>query len=399
FRARHLDVSVRLGGDQRKGLAAPARSRGSGQRPRRDRVGTRVSGECQARRGRLRASRAVASGDGRGTAPRAASRSARVATTQQHVTFAIAPTSVGRQLQCSDALAGRMMTKRVMTKTKETCYFATVAVGFAAFLALQQNGQAVRIGADAIGGVVSGPNGPEAGVWVIAETTDLPTKFVRIVVTDDQGRYVIPDLPKASYRVWARGYGLVDSPQAQAVPGAMLNLSAVVAPNPRAAAEYYPAGYWFSLMRVPVKSEFASTGADGNGMAPNVKSQAGWIRILKSGGCWACHQLGSKGTREIPKALGTFESSTGAWLRRLESSADYLPVLDPVHNTTSRVPLTVRDPNTQPAAGPPTQPSPYWGSEVLWTSKNNVHNPMFYERGRVWLTSTVRPPDNPPFCQ
>ncbi|PYO67545.1 MAG: hypothetical protein DMD69_10205 [Gemmatimonadetes bacterium] len=362
-----------------------------------------------------------------------------------------------------------------------------MAVGFAAFLALQQNGQAVRIGADAIGGVVSGPNGPEAGVWVIAETTDLPTKFVRIVVTDDQGRYVIPDLPKASYRVWARGYGLVDSPQAQAVPGAMLNLSAVVAPNPRAAAEYYPAGYWFSLMRVPAKGEFASTGADGNGMAPNVKSQAEWIRILKSGGCWACHQLGSKGTREIPKALGTFESSTAAWLRRLQSgqagsqmigtlsqlgakralamfadwtdriaagavpptpprpqgvernvvitewdwadpkaylhdevstdrrnptinangsiygslelSADYLPVLDPVHNTTSRVPLTVRDPNTQPAAGPPTQPSPYWGSEVLWTSKNNVHNPMFDERGRVWLTSTVRPPDNPPFCQ
>src|SRR5438093_11542683 len=123
--------------------------------------------------------------------------------------------------------------------------------------------QSVRTGADSVEGVVTGPNGPEAGVWVIAETTDLPTKFVRIVVTDDQGRYVIPDLPKASYRVWARGYGLVDSPQAQAVPGAMLNLSAVVAPNPRAAAEYYPAGYWFSLMRVPAKGEFASTGADG----------------------------------------------------------------------------------------------------------------------------------------
>src|SRR5439155_796236 len=166
---------------------------------------------------------------------------------------------------------------------------------------------AVARGLGAVGVALGFPGGgkaDEAGVWVIAETTDLPTKFVRIVVTDDQGRYVIPDLPKASYRVWARGYGLVDSPQAQAVPGAMLNLSAVVAPNPRAAAEYYPAGYWFSLMRVPAKGEFASTGADGNGMAPNVKSQAEWIRILKSGGCWACHQLGSKGTREIPKALG-----------------------------------------------------------------------------------------------
>src|SRR6059058_4769813 len=209
-----------------------------------------------------------------------------------------------------------------MTKTKETCYFATVAVGFAAFLALQQNGQAVRIGADAIGGVVSGPNGPESGVWVIAETTDLPTKFVRIVVTDDQGRYLIPDLPKATYAVWVRGYGLVDSPRTQAAPGKVLNLTAVAAPNPRAAADYYPAGYWFSLLRVPDKREFAaatSTGSDETHSAPAVKTQAEWLRIVKSGGCWACHQLGSKGTREIPKALGTFPSSVAAWERRLQS--------------------------------------------------------------------------------
>ena len=91
--------------------------------------------------------------------------------------------------------------------------------------------------------------GPEAGVWVIAETTDLPTKFVRIVVTDDQGRYLIPDLPKATYRVWVRGYGLVDSPKVKAAPGSALNLTAVTAPNARAAAQYYPAGYWFSLMQ------------------------------------------------------------------------------------------------------------------------------------------------------
>ena len=34
----------------------------------------------------------------------------------------------------------------------------------------------------------------------------------RIVVTDDRGRYLVPDLPKATYDVWVRGYGLVDSP-------------------------------------------------------------------------------------------------------------------------------------------------------------------------------------------
>src|SRR6266852_4157489 len=82
--------------------------------------------------------------------------------------------------------------------------------------AQQSHGEAISIGTDDIGGVVTGPNGPEAGVWVIAETADLPTKFVKIVVTDDSGRYVIPDLPKATFSVWVRGYGLVDSPPAQA---------------------------------------------------------------------------------------------------------------------------------------------------------------------------------------
>jgi len=79
---------------------------------------------------------------------------------------------------------------------------------------------AVAIDNDDIGGVVRGPNGPEAGVWVIAETTELPTKFAKIVVTDDQGRYVIPDLPpRVNYEVWVRGYGLVDSPKLRAKPG------------------------------------------------------------------------------------------------------------------------------------------------------------------------------------
>ena len=48
-------------------------------------------------------------------------------------------------------------------------------------------------------------------MWVIAETTETPTRFARIVVTDDRGRYVVPDLPQATYQVFVRGYGLVDS--------------------------------------------------------------------------------------------------------------------------------------------------------------------------------------------
>src|SRR5256712_9225462 len=212
-------------------------------------------------------------------------------------------------------------------RTHTASYVAVMVVGLAAFSTVprtrtpvhQPPEPAARSDGDTIGGVVTGPSGPEAGVWVIAETSELATKFVKIVVTDDQGRYLLPDLPKATYRVWVRGYGLVDSSALRAAPGKTLNLTAVVAPDARAAAQYYPAGYWFSLIRVPAKSEFGPTGADGNGGAPNVKSQAEWIRILKSGGCWACHQLGSRGTREIPKALGTFESSMAAWLRRLPS--------------------------------------------------------------------------------
>ncbi len=259
---------------------------------------------------------------------------------------------------------------------------------------------------------------------------------------------MLPDLPSATYEVWVRGYGLVDSPKIEATPGTIQNLTAVVAPNPRAAAHYYPAGYWWSLLQVPDKSEFPGTGPEGNGIAPNMTSQAVWIRAVKSGGCTACHQLGNKATREIPAALGEFDSEIAAWDRRiqsgqagrsmsfglnrmgrqralemfadwtdrigagelpeapprpqgvernvvitqwdwadptaylhdeistdkrdptvnangpiygaLEASADYLPVLDPMSHTASRVTVPVRDPATPVASGPPLQPSPYW---------------------------------------
>src|SRR3954466_13115674 len=94
-----------------------------------------------------------------------------------------------------------------------------------------QQAATVAIDNDDIGGVVTGPSGPEAGVWVIAETRDLPTRYAKMVVTDDQGRYVVPDLPKGKYKVWVRGYGLVDSQKVDAEPGRQLNLTAVKAPD------------------------------------------------------------------------------------------------------------------------------------------------------------------------
>src|SRR6266545_7075246 len=146
----------------------------------------------------------------------------------------------------------------------------------------QQSTLAVNIGDSDLGGVVTSANGPEAGVWVIAETTDLPTKFVKIVVTDDQGRYVLPELPKANYSVWVRGYGLVDSPKVQSAPGKILNLTAMVAPNAAAAAEYYPAQYWLSMAKMPDSSEFPGTGHGGNGINPNIKSQPQFLREFKT---------------------------------------------------------------------------------------------------------------------
>ena len=187
--------------------------------------------------------------------------------------------------------------------------------------AQQQTGAAVAVDNDDLGGVVTSAKGPEAGVWVIAETTELPTRFAKIVVTDDRGRYLVPDLPKANYNVWVRGYGLVDSAKVKAVPGKTLDLKAVVAPNPKAAAQYYPAGYWISLLNVPDKSEFPGKG--GSGVGTSIKSQDHFLGLMKTGdifgSCMTCHQLGDKATREIPKALGTFPSTKDAWLRRIQS--------------------------------------------------------------------------------
>jgi hypothetical protein len=139
---------------------------------------------------------------------------------------------------------------------KQRLYLRVAAIGMFVLLAsapVQLSAQTAAqtmfaIDDNDIGGVVTGANGPEAGVWVIAETNELPTKYAKMVVTDDLGRYVIPDLPTANYSVWVRGYGLVDSPKLRAKPGQHLDLKAVSAPNESEAAHYYPAIYWYHLV-------------------------------------------------------------------------------------------------------------------------------------------------------
>jgi hypothetical protein len=357
-----------------------------------------------------------------------------------------------------------------------------IAVGFA-----RQRNATPKVKNDEIGGVVASSNGTEPGVWVIAETTDLPTRYIKEVVTDDQGRYLIPSLPAATYTVWARGYGLVDSPKVQTRPGKRIDLKPSVAPDKKTAAHYYPANYWYALLTIPEKNEFPGTGPHGNGISPNIKSREQWLHLVKTDSCESCHQLGNEYTRTIPALFQNFDSPAQAWMRRVQSgqagramvgglaqlgperataefgawtrriaqgelpaeapprpeglernvvitqwdwadpkaylhdeissdkrnpavnakgliygspeeSRDYLPVLDPVHNSISQVKVPFRDPDT-PGQPKPLQPSAVWGEEAIWDSHTTVHNPMFDDRGRLWYTSRIRANDNPAFCK
>src|SRR3954452_24839106 len=213
-----------------------------------------------------------------------------------------------------------------MTAISRRCAALTLAIGLAVctpWLFDRPHAQqaprastaaAPAIDADDIGGVVSGPNGPEAGVWVIAETRDLPVRFIKIVVTDDQGRYVIPDLPKANYDVWVRGYGLVDSPKVKSEPGKQLDLTAVPAPNAAEAAKYYPAIYWYAMMKIPEAEIFGSKDA------PNNVKITDYLNVMKNNGCVGCHQLGHLATRTIPKFhLDAVKTHEEAWVRRIQS--------------------------------------------------------------------------------
>src|SRR5687768_8119014 len=201
--------------------------------------------------------------------------------------------------------------------TSRPLYFGVAAIGCAVLVAASYSGvadsaDAARAGENDIAGVVRSSKGPEAGVWVIAETSELPTRFARIVVTDDQGRYLVPDLPNANYSVWVRGYGLVDSPKVRGMPGKTLDLVAVPAPSEAAAAHYYPAIYWYSMMKLP----------------PNVTND--YLHVVKNRSCVGCHQLGQESTRTIPAAFSHFKSGEEAWMRRVQSGQAGLNMLNPL---------------------------------------------------------------------
>ena len=323
-----------------------------------------------------------------------------------------------------------------------------------------QQGGSVAIDGDDIGGVVTSSQGPEAGVWVIAETSDLPTRFIRTVVTDGQGRYVVPDLPDANYEVFVRGYGLVDSSRQAARPGQQLNLDAEVAPDARAAAQVYPAAWWLSLLELPDDRE------------------AQREFVLNTKGCLDCHQLGSRATRVIhPSIAAESSSSLDAWNRRTAAGpsapgmsrdfrrlgehrqlfADWtdrvasgaapeppprptgvernlvLTLWDwgtPLDGRSDQASSDLRNPSVNanslawgvsrstdtlnvldprdnstriirvPTDGPeitgPSATSPYWGDEDVWRRASDPRSLAIDERGRVWLTARYRAAEDQP---
>lgn len=358
-----------------------------------------------------------------------------------------------------------------------------------------QRGQAPA-GDGYITGVVQGPSGPEAGVWVIAETKDLPTNFIKIVVTDDQGRFMVPQLPAANYSVWVRGYGLVDSKPTMMKPSATaITLRAEAAKTPQEAAKVYPGNYWLSLLEPPAKNLFPGTGQppQGNGVGPGMLTQNHWINSLKSD-CNFCHQLGNQLTRTVDhvfKAKPELKTHAEAWEWRLGTgvrgtnmysvltnqgqaeslkvfsswteriakgevppapprpkgvernlvltlwdwgtdhsfmhdevttdkhhptvngggpvyavSAGHgtLVVLDPRNNTTEELEIPTRAPRESvPSRFPrPNRPSLWWGDQWLWSNPPynpaDPHNPMLDSKGRVWMTSKIRPNQDPAWC-
>src|SRR6267378_3125181 len=163
------------------------------------------------------------------------------------------------------------------------CVMARPAVGQQSGAARSAGDTGVQVDKNSVGGVVLNSNGakPEAGVWVIAETKSLPVPFRKIVVTDDQGRFLVPDLPAGTYELWVRGYGLKDSDRVKGARGENVKLQVANAATPQEAAKIYPASYWTSMLQPPPMSELPA----------KYKSQDEWLSTLRSG-CDHCHALG-----------------------------------------------------------------------------------------------------------
>ena len=315
------------------------------------------------------------------------------------------------------------------------------------------------LSSNTITGTVNSETGPEGGIWVIAETTGLQTPYRKIVVTDEDGRFLLPALPDTWFDVWARGYGLLDTSKQTARPGTQVVISAGIASSEEDAAQIYPANYWYSLIEVPTVSQFPGTGTSGNGINPNMEYQAEWIDGLKDR-CQLCHQMGNKSTRNFSDQQN-YTTLREGWDQRVRLNGQMNnqmnnlgrdAALDAFSNWTTRIqagevpiaperPVGIernvvltqwnwsgvysgfvhdnistdkRNPQLYPNApvyavgggalvitDPITNESVKLDVPVRTSptgSGANVHNPMLDSDGRLWMTSSIRPNENPDWC-
>ena len=182
----------------------------------------------------------------------------------------------------------------------------------------------IPIDADDIAGVVRSARGPEAGVWVIAETTDTPTQ-----VPEDRGHRRPGPVPVArspgttrhvqdlGARLWPRRFdaGPRDTGAASRTHrgagarsprgGADLPGELLVLPH------QYPAGEGLSG-HGPVRQRHQP----GHG-ARNITGSTRSKRTATSATSWATRRR-----VRFPAALGTFASSVAAWDRRVQVGQD-----------------------------------------------------------------------------
>ena len=246
----------------------------------------------------------------------------------------------------------------------------------------QQNVPGLTIDKSSIGGTVVNSNGgkAEAGVWVIAETKSLQTPFRKIVVTDDQGRYLVPDLPEGTYELWVRGYGLKDSAKTPGARGAMVQLKVDNAATPQEAAKIYPASYWTAMIQPPPKSELPARWT----------SQDEWLAALRNG-CNHCHATGMPQTR-----IYTTARDWDAMFQRAARMHGELEALG-----KAPVEKMLADWGSRIAAGevPPAPPRPTgiernvvvsqwdWGADISFVHdliSTDKRNPTLYPYGKVY---------------
>jgi hypothetical protein len=284
---------------------------------------------------------------------------------------------------------------------------------------------------NSLGGTVVNVSGkPEAGVWVIAETSSLPTLFRKIVVTDDEGRFLLPDLPNGDYQVWVRGYGLKDSDQMKAKPGAMLNFKVSNAGSlkDQLPERYHSSDEWLASFKLSCmlchqigadmtrsftnpddydatwhRARVMDAMANSLGRDALKNSLADWSKRIAEGevppspprpsgvernvvitqwqwGLWNTFVHDAISTDKRNPTLYPYGNVYG-----VDMGQDILWALDPKTNSVSSYPVPVRQVGYNKSWS--------FGGWPVYKQVANPHNPMMDDKGRVWMTTEIRDDD------